>query len=61
MIPVYVPTQTEEQQRIEARHRRSLSKLMQTLRARGRGLLLSQGIFETQSWWKKSRWEKEPA
>jgi transposase len=58
MTPVYVPTQTEEQQRIEARHRRSLSKLMQSLKARGRGLLLNQGIFQTQSWWKAARWEE---
>jgi transposase len=58
MVSVYVPSQKEEQQRIEARHRRSLSKLMQSLRARGRGLLLGQGIFQTQSWWKDSRWEE---
>jgi len=58
MVPVYVPSQTEEQQRIEARHRRSLSKLLQSLRARGRGLLLGQGNFENQSWWKKARWEE---
>jgi len=56
MVPVYVPTQAEEQQRIQARHRHSLSKLMQSLRARGRGLLLSQGIFTNQGWWKESRW-----
>jgi transposase len=56
MVPVYVPTEVEEQQRIEARHRRSLSKQVQSLRARGRGLLLSQGIFEAQNWWKPARW-----
>jgi len=58
MIPVYVPSQQEEQQRIEARHRRSLSKLMQSLKARGRGLLLGQGTFQNQSWWKQARWEE---
>ena len=58
MVTVYVPTQAEEQQRIEARHRRSLSKLSQSLKARGRGLLLNQGIFQTQGWWKPSRWEE---
>lgn len=58
MIPVYVPSPSEEQQRLEARHRRSLSKLLQSLKARGRGLLLSQGIFETQSWWRPARWER---
>jgi len=58
MVAVYVPTEREEAQRIEARHRRSLSKQIQSLRARGRGLLLSQGIFQTQSWWKEARWEQ---
>jgi transposase len=58
MVPVYVPTETEEQQRIETRHRRSLSKQVQSLKARGRGLLLSQGIFKTDGWWKETRWEE---
>lgn len=58
MIPIYVPTEREEQQRIEARHRRSLSKQVQSLKARGRGLLLSQGIFKTNGWWNKARWEE---
>lgn len=58
MVPVYVPTPQEEQLRLEARHRRRLSQLVQSLRARGRGLLLSQGIFQTQSWWKQWRWEE---
>jgi len=58
MVKVYVPTVAEEQQRIQARHRRSLAKQLQMLRARGRGLLLSQGIFETTGWWDKSRWER---
>jgi transposase len=58
MVSVYVPTQTEEQQRIQARHRRRLSQQIQTLRVRGQGLLLSQGIFETQGWWRPGQWEK---
>jgi len=58
MVTVYVPSQAEEQKRIEARHRRCLEKLVRSLKARGRGLLLSQGIFRTQSWWQKSRWEE---
>jgi transposase len=56
MVPVYVPTEAEEQQRIETRHRRKLSQQLQTLQARGRGLLLSQGIFQTQSWWRPAIW-----
>ena len=58
MVPVYIPTQAEEQQRIESRHRRSLAKQVRMLQARGRGLLLSQGIFQTQGWWKEAPWTK---
>lgn len=58
MVPVYIPTVEEEQKRLEARHRRSLQKQIQALMARGRGLLLSQGIFQTSSWWMPSIWEK---
>ena len=58
MVSVYVPTAAEEQQRIEARHRRSLVKQLHRLQARGRGLLLSQGIFQTTGWWEKCRWEQ---
>ena len=57
MVPVYVPSQEEEQHRLEARHRRSLSKQIHSLMARGRGLLLGQGIFQTQSWWSEASWE----
>jgi len=58
MVPVYIPTVEEEQKRLEARHRRNLQKQSQSLMARGRGLLLSQGIFQTSSWWTPSIWEK---
>lgn len=57
MVPVYVPSQQEEQQRLEARHRRSLAKQIGSLMARGRGLLLGQGIFQTQNWWGAARWK----
>jgi transposase len=57
MVPVYVPSQSEEEQRIEARHRRHLSRELQKLRARGRGLLLSQGVFQTNLWWRPAVWE----
>lgn len=56
MVPVYVPTPEEEQQRLSARHRRKLSQQMQALRARGRGLLLSQGVFENRRWWTEREW-----
>ncbi len=58
MVPVYVPTLAEEQQRLEARHRRHLAGELQSLRARGRGLLLSQGIFETTGWWREAAWRQ---
>jgi len=58
MVPVYVPSVTEEQKRIEARHRRKLAQEMQTLMARGRGLLLGQGIFQTARWWTPSIWKE---
>jgi transposase len=58
MVSVYVPTVGEEQKRLQARHRRSLHKQIQSLRARGRGLLLGQGIFETNAWWTEAAWKK---
>lgn len=58
LVWVYIPTQEQEQQRLESRHRRSLLKELQTLQRRGAGLLLSQGIFQTQSWWRTDHWEK---
>jgi transposase len=58
MTPVYVPTQSEEQERILARHRDCLSQKVQALQARGRGLLLSQGIFETSGWSRDKNWQK---
>jgi transposase len=33
-----------------------LAKRLRSLQARGRGLLLSQGVFYTQGWWKALRW-----
>jgi transposase len=58
LISVYIPSKAEEEQRIESRHRRHLEKKLRGLCARGRGLLLSQGIFQTTSWWKADRWEQ---
>lgn len=58
MVSVYIPTEREEQQRLESRHRRSLHKQLTSLQRRGASLLLSQGIFETRGWWREPIWEK---
>jgi transposase len=57
LVSVYIPSQAEEEQRIEARHRRHLNQKLLGLCARGRGLLLSLGIFQTANWWKEPRWK----
>ncbi len=57
MVPVYLPTEAEEQQRLESRHRQSLSKQLQSLRRRGGSLLLSQGLFQTHRWWSPDIWQ----
>lgn len=56
MVPVHIPSTEEEAKRLESRHRRSLAQQVHTLQARGRGLLLSQGIFDGQGWWKEEVW-----
>jgi transposase len=58
MTVVYVPSAAEEQERLVARERDHLSQQIGALRARGRGLLLSQGIFETSGWYRAGVWEK---
>ncbi len=58
MTVVYVPTEEEEAARLESRHRRHLHDQLHQLISRGMGLLLSQGVFETQGWWKLPRWEE---
>ncbi len=58
LVKVYVPTQAEERQRLDARHRRTLNRDLLALKARGRGLLLSQGVFLTQGWWLEERWKE---
>lgn len=58
LVSVYVPTEAQEQQRLESRHRRSLLKQLLMLQRRGASLLLSQGIFETQGWWKAAQWAR---
>jgi len=56
LVRVYIPSELEEQQRLESRHRHSLIKQLQSLKRRGAGLLLSQGIFATQGWWTEAAW-----
>lgn len=56
MAVVYIPSEAEEQQRIESRHRRALAKESIRLQRRGAGLLLSQGIFDNARWWKDKVW-----
>ncbi len=58
MVPVYVPAEAEEQDRLESRHRRELAKVMRSFKARGRGLLLSQGIADNDCWWTDRVWTK---
>ena len=58
LVRVYIPTEAEEQQRLESRHRESLAKQLRSLKRRGSGLLLSQGIFGTHRWWTEAVWEK---
>jgi len=57
MTVVRVPTVEEEQQRITARHRKDMKSRLRSLCARGKGLLLSQGIFQTQRWWTQRQWD----
>jgi len=56
MTAVYVPTEAEEQARLEGRHRNNLAKELKRLQARGRGLLLGQGITKTTGWWLERNW-----
>jgi transposase len=58
MTPVYVPTPAQEQQRLVARHRDDLSERILSLKARGQGLLLSQGQFNTARWYEAKNWSK---
>jgi transposase len=60
MVSVFIPTQAQEQQRLESRHRRSLQKQLLRLQRQGASLLLSQGIFQTHNWWKATEWDKLP-
>lgn len=56
MTPIYIPSIQEEQDRIQSRHRRALNKRAHSAQARGRGLLLSQGIPAPSHWWAQKAW-----
>jgi transposase len=58
MTVVFVPSATQEQERLVARHRDDVSQRVMALQARGRGLLLGQGIFETTGWYRSKAWER---
>ena len=56
LASVRVPSQAEEQKRIESRQREQLKREVQRVAAQGRGLLLTQGHREKKGWWEQKRW-----
>ena len=58
LATVRVPTEAEEQKRIESRQREQIKRAVQRVAAQGRSLLLSQGYHEKNAWWQEKRWEK---
>ena len=58
LATVRVPTEAEEQKRIESRQREQLKREVQRVAAQGRSLLLTQGWREKTGWWAGRRWEK---
>jgi transposase len=58
MTVVYVPTVQEEARRRPARHRDQIHKTVESLKARGRGLLLSEGIFDYTGWYRQAKWDQ---
>jgi transposase len=57
LATVRVPSEAEEQKRIESRQREQLKREVQRVAAQGRSLLLSQGHREKNRWWQAARWE----
>ena len=55
---VRVPTEQEEQDRAQSRHREQLQKDRQTHEAQGRSLLLYQGRRVRGQWWKERAWAR---
>jgi transposase len=58
MSIVAVPTPEEEQQRSVVRYREQLLRDRRRAEARGRGLLLSQGVLAPGRWWQPAVWEE---
>ena len=56
LAKVQVPTEAEEQARVQSRHREQLQKDRQTHEAQGRSLLLYQGRRVRGQWWKGRAW-----
>jgi transposase len=56
LATVRVPTEGEEQKRIQSRQREQLKREVQRVAAQGRGLLLTQGFRGRKGWWEELRW-----
>jgi transposase len=54
---VQVPSMEQERKRQVSRQRKQLRDKRLSFAAQGRMLLLGQGYHQSNSWWKKSRWE----
>ena len=55
---VRVPTPAEEQARAQARLRDHLGRMRRMAEARGRSLLLGQGVSVEKYWWRPAKWAK---
>lgn len=58
MALVRVPTPEQEQKRALSRQRDQLRRQRLSVAAQGRMLLLSQGLCQSNHWWKSRLWEK---
>lgn len=56
LATVRVPSEAEEQKRIESRQREQLKRARQRVAAQGQSLLLTQGFREKGTWWQPARW-----
>lgn len=55
---VAVPSAEQERKRVVTRQREQLRRKRLSFAAQGRMLMLSQGYRQSNSWWKKSHWQK---
>jgi len=58
MRVVHVPSETQEAERTQGRHRQYLRRELQSAVAHGRGLLLSAGFRLVGPWWTELRWKE---